>query len=229
VSAAVVALWAGLAEAPASAQSIVCCNQAVNIEGPWIGSGRVKDCQEYLDTAPPETARLMCKQRSHLTCLNLKRCEEFPNETDSSDEPGQAEGAPADDPVVGGLEEGFGVPPQAPPPDGGVSPPRLVYLIMRKPEAGAGREFKAWIDDAACILRRDDTTTLEAPGSAARHEILGKLVPGDGRVKLELRARDLASGAETEPVLGEATGEDRAAIAAATRQALKRLSLVCEG
>jgi len=146
------------------------------------------------------------------------------------------------DPEIGnGLDEGFGAPPaetpapapqslQSPPP---VQSPRLVFLLVKLPNDGGAPVvgFKAWLDGDVCPLRvpanMDDESKMDA--SFAKQVVLGTLLRGDGRVRVALRARELASGAETGEETGEAQGEDRAAIATATHQALKRLGLICEG
>ena len=139
----------------------------------------------------------------------------------------------ADPAIAYGLDEGFG----APPVDGqaaSLSPqPRLVFLLTRLPSTGGPPlvGFKAWIDGDVCPLRvpenLDDESKMDASG--AREIVLGTVSRGEGRVRIELSASKLADGAVRGPVTGEAEGEDKAAVAAATHQALKSLGLVCEG
>jgi hypothetical protein len=143
--------------------------------------------------------------------------------------------------IANGLDEGFGAPPmqtstsvpsspQSPSP---LQAPRLVFLLTKLPNEGGAAVvgFKAWLDGDVCPLRvpgnLDDESKMDA--SFAKQVVLGTILRGDGRVRIALRARTLASGAETEEETGEAEGEDKAAVAAATHQALKRLGLVCEG
>jgi hypothetical protein len=155
--------------------------------------------------------------------------------------PAPAEGVSccsADPEIANGLDEGFGAPPlEAPAPAAGppspIQSPRLVFLLTKLPNEGGAPVvgFKAWLDADVCPLRvpagLDDESEMDA--SVAKQVVLGTLLRNDGRVRVALRARELVSGAETGQEIGEAQGEDRAAIAAATYQALKRLGLVCEG
>ncbi len=147
----------------------------------------------------------------------------------------------ADPEIANGLDEGFGAPPvetPTPAPQSPQSPspgqsPRLVFLLTKLPNEGGAPVvgFKAWLDADVCPLRvpADLNDESEMDASFAKQVVLGTLLRGDGRVRVALRARKLASGAETGEETGEAQGEDRAAIATATHQALKRLGLICEG
>jgi hypothetical protein len=143
-----------------------------------------------------------------------------------------AECCDTDPAITHGLDEGFG----APPLDGQASAslqPRLVYLLSRLPSAGGPPliGFKAWLDGDVCPLRvpenLDDESKMDA--SHAKEVVLGTVSRRDGRVKIELTASKLSDGAVRGPVTGEAEGEDKAAVAAATHQALKALDLICEG
>jgi len=222
---AVSALFAALWVNTAAAQSIVCCNQMINVRGDWIGTGRVADCQEYFDTAPPEIARRMCKQRRSLGCLDMRRCSELPGGPDDEDWPEDAEtAAPPGDPAArGGLDDGFDEPSEPTRPHPTAPPKRLVYLIFppeRADQSVVG--FKSWLDGAGCAL-----ALQEAPEENAEQVVWGRLVRGADGARVELRARDLYERTVTDPVVIPVESWDRSAIAAAIRQARERLGLLC--
>jgi len=224
---AIAALAIAVAAVSASAQDIICCNAFINSNGPWIGASRIADCQGYFNSAPLKTATLLCRQRAALWCIDTSRCDSLDNgaEPPKTQPPGGRVSLPPADPgVTEGLEEGFNAPPA--PPAGAVSPPRLVYL-MAWPPGKSGKpsnSFKAWLDDSACVL---PVVVATDSRSSAMHEVTGKLERSRGLSKVELRAREIASGALIGPVTGNANGEDALAVAAATRAALGRLGLVC--
>lgn len=228
ITATVAALVIAVAAVSVSAQDIVCCNAFIKSNGPWLGMSRIADCQHYFNSAPLETLKLLCRQRAALHCIDTSRCDSLDNEAESSEkEPPGGGGVslpPADLTVTEGLEEGFDAPPA--PPSGGVPPPRLVYLVPW-PSGKSGKpsnSFKAWLDDSSCVL--PFMASADSRGSAI-HEVTGKLVRRRGQSTVELRAREIASGALSGPVTGSATGEDAVAVATATRAALRRLGLVC--
>jgi hypothetical protein len=63
--------------------------------------------------------------------------------------------------------------------------------------------------------------------AAAKHVVRGRIMHGDGRVRIEAEASALAGGAKLGPVTGEATGEDAAAVTKATRLLTEKMTLVC--
>lgn len=219
------ALWLGPGVTPTSAQGIVCCNQPINVHGDWIGTSRVADCQEYFNTAPPEIARRMCKQRGSLGCLDMRRCAELPPGPDEEDWPEDGETAsPPSDPVVaGGLDDGFDDPSGAVPPRPSAPPKRLVYLSWpTKPTAESVFGFKSWLDGGGCAL-----AVRKAPEESAEQVLWGRLVKGPTGARVELRARDLYERTVTEPVSVPIDAWNRSAIAAAIHRAREHLGLTC--
>lgn len=210
----------------ASAQGIACCNQHIWVNGPWLGMNRVEDCQRYFDDAPPAILGEMCRQRSALACLNTARCSELPPEARAPREtPGTAlPSIPDGD----GLADGFGGPPPAPspPPPGGLSPPRLVYLMQWPSDGKPVTSFTVWLDRSACPLALDQNNRL-SDSAAAKHVVRGRIMRRDGRVNIEAEAQERPGGARLGPVTGEAEGEDAAAVAKATRAVTEKLKLVC--
>jgi hypothetical protein len=219
------ALGSELAPVPADAQAIVCCNQTIQVHGGWIGSSRVQDCQGYLDSAPPDILRALCKQRTLLNCINTSRCATLPPEPankDSETEP--------DNTDRNGLELGFyGPPPAEPPP---AQPPaprppgRLAYLAPWPGGGAPAKLFTVWLDRNGCPLALDKNNRL-ADAGAARHVVRGKVIHRDGRVHIEAEAQERPGGAKSGPVSADATGDDAAAVAEATRTVLAKLKLVC--
>ena len=125
-----------------------------------------------------------------------------------------------------GLADGFGGPPPAPP-TGQLSPPRLVYLIMGVPGGGKPvTAFTVFLDRAACLLPLAANNQPSEP-AAAKHVVRGRIMHGDGRVRIEAEASALAGGAKLGPVTGEAKGEDAAAVTKATRVLTEKMKLVC--
>ncbi len=126
-----------------------------------------------------------------------------------------------------GLADGFGGPPPGPP-TGQLSPPRLVYLIMGVPGGGKPvTAFTVFLDRAACLLPVAANNQPSEP-AAAKHVVRGRIMHGDGRVRIEAEASALAGGAKLGPVTGEAKGEDAAAVTKATRLLLtEKMKLVC--
>ena len=125
-----------------------------------------------------------------------------------------------------GLADGFGGPPPAPP-TGQLSPPRLVYLIMAVPGGGKPvTAFTVFLDRAACLLPLAANNQPSEP-AAAKHVVRGRIMHGDGRVRIEAEASALAGGAKLGLVTGEAKGEDAAAVTKATRLLTEKMKLVC--
>ena len=125
-----------------------------------------------------------------------------------------------------GLADGFGGPPPAPP-TGQLSPPRLVYLIMGVPGGGKPvTAFTVFLDRAACLLPLAANNQPSEP-AAAKHVVRGRIMHGDGRVRIEAEASALAGGAKLGLVTGEAKGEDAAAVTKATRLLTEKMKLVC--
>jgi hypothetical protein len=189
---------------------------------------RVEDCQKYFDGAPPAILGEMCRQRSALACLNTARCDELPP---GEAEPRETPGSPAALPSIpdgDGLADGFGAPPVAPspPPPGGLSTPRLVFLAQWPGDGKPVTSFTVWLDRNACPLALDQNNRL-ADSAAARHVVRGKVIRRDGRVHIEAEAQERPGGAKVGPVTGEADGEHAAAVAKATRAVTEKMKLVC--
>jgi hypothetical protein len=216
-----------LAVTAASAQALVCCSQSIQVDGSWIGSSRISDCQTYFDGAPPEILRRMCQQRPSLKCIDTRRCDTLPPEERTPD---PTSGDPASpNPDRDGLADGFGGPPPSPsaPPKGQVSPPRLVYLIMGVPGADKpATSFMVWLDQKGCPLALDQNNRL-ADSAAAKHVVRGKVIHRDGRVRIEAEAQQRPGGAKLGPFTAESEGEDAAAVARATHAAMEKMKLVC--
>jgi hypothetical protein len=141
----------------ASAQSVICCDQIVPVEGNWVGAGRVADCQQEFDSLPPMDAKKWCKQRNRLACLDMRRCGDFAGDPDAAPEPssdgreGGGSHASASPDVRDGLEEGFGSPEPRP---GTAPPPPTVFFLTWPPDPDGTpvHAFKVWLDDAGCAL-----------------------------------------------------------------------------
>lgn len=128
-----------------------------------------------------------------------------------------------------GLADGFGGPPPAlpAPPEGGLSPPRLVYFIMGVPGGGKPvTAFTVFLDRAACLVPIADNNQ-PSERAAAKYVVRGRISRGNGRVRIEAEASELAGGAKPGSVTGEADGEDAAAVVKATRAVTEKLKLVC--
>jgi hypothetical protein len=141
--------------------------------------------------------------------------------------PGGGGGSAPSDPDRDGLRDGFGGPPPAPPP-GGPSPRRLVYLSPGVPsdDGKPVTSFTVFLDRAACLLPLDDNHRPLVLADA-QHVVRGRILRGEGRVRVEAEASELATATTRGPFTGEAKGEDAAAVAAATRAMLVKLELVC--
>jgi hypothetical protein len=125
-----------------------------------------------------------------------------------------------------GLGDGFGGPPSAPP-KGGVSPPRLAYLIVGAPGGGKPvTAFTVYLDRAACPLPLAASNQPSDP-AAATHVVRGRILRVDGRVRIEAEASDMSGAAKRGPFVGEASGEGAAAVSTATRAMTKQMNLVC--
>ncbi len=214
----------------ARAQSIICCSQNIGVDGHWVGSGRVADCQGYFNSAPTAILRRMCQQRQVLSCINTARCSELPSEETTPQDAATSDAALPSDPNRDGLELGFyGTPPPTPPapPAGRVSPPRLAYLVMWPP--GNNKEvtsFTVWLDRNACPLALDKNNRLADSGAAA-HVIRGNVIHRGGRVQIEAEAQRRPGGARIGPFTAELEGDDAAAVAKATRALTEKMKLVC--
>jgi hypothetical protein len=221
-----------LAATPARAQDAICCMRLISLGGNWIGAIRLSNCQDYFNKAPSEILRRMCQQRDALPCINTSRCSELPpGEIRPPETPSPPAALPLN-PDREGLAGGFGGAPPAPtsppaPPVGGVSPPRLVYLIMGVPSGGKPvSAFTVFLDRAGCLVPMADNNQ-PADRAAARHVVRGRISRGDGRVRIEAEANELAGGTKLGPFTGEAEGVDAAAVAKATRAVVEKMKLVC--
>lgn len=202
---------AALVAVPAQAQSVVCCGAEVDVGGAWEGAVPHRHCQSYLDTAPPEILRRMCSRRSELNCLDTMRCGDVPG--------GRVTLEP--DALVASLERAVG---GAPP--GADRAGRV--LLPKNARPGKQTRFTVWLDDAGCALPAAgfaEDPPRDAKG-AAKRVLLGLVAPGGGGVRVQLRLRDLATGAMT-PATGEAPGGGPSAVLSATRLALDRLQVTC--
>jgi hypothetical protein len=218
-----------LAPASARAQDVLCCMDIIGVGGNWFGALRLENCQKYFDEATTPVLRKLCRERRSLACINTSRCRELPpDETATKDPPSGGTAALPPSPDRDGLADGFSGPqPAPPPPAGGVSPPRLVYLIMGAP--GGGKPlvaFTVFLDPAACLVPIANNNQPSEP-AAAKHVVRGRIARGDGRVRIEAEASELAGGAKLGSFTGEAEGEDAAAVAKATRAVTEKMKLVC--
>ncbi|CAG1005172.1 hypothetical protein BURK1_03178 [Burkholderiales bacterium] len=133
---------------------------------------------------------------------------------------------PPANPDRDGLADGFGGPPPAPP-KGGVSPPRLAYLVAGVPGRGKPvTAFTVFLDRAACPLPLAADHRPSEP-AAAKHVVRGRIVRGDGRVRIEAETSEVTGGAKRGPFVGEARGEGAATVATATRAMTRQMNLVC--
>ena len=225
-----VAIAHALAATPARAQDVICCIEIIGVGGNWFGAIRLNNCQEYLNTAPISILRRMCRYPLALACVNTSRCRELPpDETATKDTPGVGTATLPPSPDRDELADGFRDPQSAPPPPpaGQVSPPRLVYLIMGVPSGGKPvSAFTVFLDRAGCLVPMADNNQ-PADRAAAKHVVRGRIARGDGRVRIEAEASELAGGAKLGPFTGEADGEDAAAVAKATRALAEKMKLVC--
>jgi hypothetical protein len=227
VSAALAAVI--FATEPAQAQSIICCSQNIAVGGGWIGSSRVANCQEYFNSASTAILRRMCQQRDALSCLNTDRCSELPPGDTAAPGPATGGADPPAGPDRDGLEQGFYGPPPAPSPPPAAQAPmprRLVYLMPWPTDGRRVTSFTVWLDHAACPLPLGPDNRL-ADSSAAKHVVRGKITHRDGRVRIEADAQQRPGGMKLGPFIGEAEGEDAAAVAKATRAVTEKLKLVC--
>ena len=183
------------------AQAVLCCNFNIDVDGDWVGSWRVENCQEYFDTAPLEIVRPMCRQREWLKCLDTRRCDKLPEFKDTTEESDRK-----------GLEEGLF---DAAPPKG----KRFVDLVPT--ESTTRRTFQAWLDGGACPLAVDET-------KGASYVVQGRVTRRDGNTRVEASARKQPDDTKIGPVSVETHGDDADAVATAWRGALRRLKLLCE-
>jgi hypothetical protein len=213
--------------APARAQDVICCMDIIGVGGDWFGAIRLENCQKYFDEAATPVLRKLCRERRSLACINTSRCNELPPEdTAAKNPPSSGTAALPPSPDRDGLGDGFGGPPPAPP-TGGISPPRLVYLILGAPSGGKPLvAFTVFLDRAACLvpLANNNQPLQQA---AVKHVVRGRIARSDGRVRIEAEASELAGGAKLGPFTGEAEGEDAAAVAKATRAVTEKMKLVC--
>jgi hypothetical protein len=223
-----IALAGGLAATQARAQDVICCIDIIGVGGDWFGAVRLKNCQEFFNSAATPVLRKLCRERRSLACINTARCNELPPEDNTVHDPPSGGGAALPpSPDRDGLADGFGVPQPAPPPAGGVSPPRLVYLIMGVPGGSKPvKSFTVWLDRNACPLALDQNNRL-ADSGAAKHVIRGKVIRRDGRVRIEAEAQQRPGGARIGPFRAESEGDDAAAVAKATRALAEKMKLEC--
>ncbi|MEO8486646.1 MAG: hypothetical protein ABI585_09950 [Betaproteobacteria bacterium] len=188
-------------------------------------------CNEPMAALPPQQRADLCgtiKARLNFTSFK-DSCPTFastcgPEQTPAKDPAGGTTALPPSaGPDRDGLADGFG----GGPPKGGISPPRLVDLIVGSPGGGKpATAFTVFLDRAACPLPLAADNQPSGP-AAAKHVVRGRIVRGDGRVRVEAESSDAAGGAKRGPFTGEAKGEGAAAVASATRAMTKQMNLVC--
>jgi hypothetical protein len=183
------------------AQAVLCCNLNINVDGDWVGSWRVENCQAYLDEAPIQIARSMCRQRGDLKCLDSRRCDNLPAFKDTTAESDRA-----------GLEEGLF----------DEAPPKGKRFVDLEPtESTTRREFTAWLDGAACPL------AIEAIDKAS-YAVEGRITRREGKTRIEATARKQPGDAKAGTASLETIGSDADAVATAFRGVLRRLKLLCD-
>jgi hypothetical protein len=224
-----------LAAPPSRAQDIICCMTLIKANGDWFGAIRPDSCQDFFDRAPPPQLETLCSQRDWLNCIDTSRCATLPPRPDrppAKDTGSTASLPPATDPNRDGVADGFGPAPSAPPssvpPAGGVSPPRLAYIVVARSSAGGPPlvAFTVYLDRAACAVPLADDGQ-PAKGAAPVHVVRGRIVREAGRVRVQAEASPVGGGGVSARGTGEAAGDDRAAVAAATRQAARAMKLAC--
>jgi len=217
---------------PALAQDAICCMELIRLNGPWFGAIRLENCQNYFNEAEPATLARMCAQRSALPCIDTSRCDSLPPSPPAPPKGSSTGDVPPlpPDPDRDGVADGFGTPPLpgAAPPTGGVSAPRLVYLIRARSSGGDAPiiAFTVYLDRNACALPLD-ANGLPSNAKATERVVRGRVVRAGGRVRVEAEAASIRDRTATSKANGEAPGDDRAAVATATRAAAAKLKLVC--
>ena len=219
---------------PSRAQDIICCMTIIKANGDWFGAIRLDNCQDWFNKVPPPTLELLCTQRNWLTCIDTSRCDSLPPKPDKPPTTGTGKGPllpPTTDPERDGVADGFG--PKAPtpsttPPAGGVSPPRLAYIVRARSSSGGPPliAFTVFLDRAACAVPLADDGQ-PAKKEAVAHVVRGRIVHVAGRVRVEAEASPAGGGPPTAKGTGESAGNDRAAVAAATRAAAVAMKLAC--
>ena len=216
----------------ALAQDAICCMELIRLNGPWFGAIRLENCQNFFNEADATTLARMCAQRSALPCIDTSRCDSLPPAPPAPPKESPTGGAPPlpPDPDRDGVADGFGTPPApgTPPAQGGVSPPRLVYLVHARSSGGGPplTAFTVYLDRNACALPLGENGQ-PTNAKAAERVVRGRIVRADGRVRVDAEASAVKEGAVPSKATGEANGDDRAAVAAATRAAAAKLKLVC--
>lgn len=79
----------------ASAQGIICCDHHIYVNGNWVGASRKYDCQNFIDKAPKQNLRLMCKERQVLSCIDTSRCDTLRPKKSTKQTPTVSETLPA--------------------------------------------------------------------------------------------------------------------------------------
>lgn len=227
---ALILAWVALPTS-ALAQSMVCCNQHIDVNGPWIGMDRSgnSSCIEQAQGSR-KMRRRICRglRRAGALCSELApycqddRPEDDPEEQDWPED-AETTSPPGDPAARGGLDDGFDDPSEPTRPHPTAPPKRLVYLIFPPERADQSVfGFKSWLDGDGCAL-----ALQEAPEENAEQVVWGRLVRGAGGARVELRSRDLYERTVTAPAAIPVEGWNRSAIAAAIRQARERLGLLC--
>lgn len=190
-------------------------------------------CGEILANIPKEKREGFCQKiKATLKFTSFKDpCPVYapycgPEKTAAQDPANGGAASLPPNPDRDGLADGFGGPPPAPP-TGQLSPPRLVYLFMGVPGGGKPvTAFTVFLDGAACLLPLAANNQPSEP-AAAKYVVRGRIMHGDGRVRIEAEASALAGGAKLGPVTGEAKGEAAAAVTKATHVLTEKMKLVC--
>jgi hypothetical protein len=209
--------------ASADEGAIICCDNRIQVGGEWIGSSRGVDCQDYMNNASSEVLARMCKQRSLLNCINTARCNTLPPDEQTQDESETGTTlSPSDE---DGLEQGFGAPPEPQTPPPALPPKRLAY-IMPWPQAGEAG-FQAWLDGNGCAVPLSAKKKPPKPGGA-KHVVRGSISHANGRTRIEARAQEIGSEKVAGSAIGEAAGDDAAAVATVARAAAAKLKLACK-
>lgn len=218
------ALLLGLLPRVAAAQELICCSQLVRFGGDWFGA--LRECGQQLEQAKPEQVRSVCQQLRRSACEEVAPyCQPCRGDEAKKRSPGSDSLAPGH-PVYDGLVDGA----------------RGAGIAGFGPEHLAVQERDDWVfwqirlDTGGCPLPGGDCIRWagengylpEGKQEGSKLLVLGGVQIAGNALRVNGRyvsvETGVIQGSATSPTV---TGTDRAAVAQAMTEMLRKLGMRC--
>ncbi len=213
---------------PAAAQHIICCNQLVQVHGDWFGA--LRQCREKLEELTPQERRAACQQLKGNICEEVATyCQPCSGDEPKKRNPGRNALGPGD-PIYDGMVDGARAAGFA-----GFGPEHIAIQDHREKDGILKWQIRVDakgcpLPGGDCILWAGESGYLpEGKQEGAKQLLLGAIQFAGNSVRVNGRYVNVETGvvegaAKSDPV----PGTDRAAIARAMADMLRKLGLRCQ-